>query len=280
MSTELRYAVDRATEELYPRYPTYTIGVSGIGHECARYLFYSLRWMSNDDIITPRMKRLLNRGNHEEILFEKLITKIGFQPIKAEGKQHKVEHCKGHVKGYADGIAATCGIDPLAYPKLSQLPSHVLLEYKTCGTGRGFADYSKTVILHKPIYYAQICVMGFSFNIPTCVFLVVNKNDDDIYAEVVELDFSHAKKLIDRAGSVIFTNNPPKKLAQSPSFSTCKSCKHNTICHHDGLPVKSCRSCVYSKAVEDRNWYCNKYNSVIPRDYQKEGCEVWEPILA
>jgi len=280
-TNELTYAIDKATDELYPRFSTYTVGLSSIGHECARHIFYSFRWMSEDEVISPQKKRLLNRGNSEEPIFDRLITQIGFELIKSiDTKQHKVEFCEKHIKGYADGIASTAKIDKSLYPNLSLLPPHVLIEYKTCGTGKGFNGYSRTVILHRPVYYTQMCVLGYGLNLPVSLFFVVNKNDDSIYTEVIELDFKHAANIIERTKNLIYTNIPPKRIANSPSFSVCKTCKHNIICHDDGVPIKNCRSCANSLPTDNKQWICTKYSSnIIPLDYQKIGCDEWKPIM-
>lgn len=280
LCAELNYAIDRATDELYPQYKSYTLSPSLIGHECKRYIFYNFRWMAPEEIITPRMKRLFSRGDDEEARFHRLIEKIGFKRIIADNKrgQHKIEALNGHFKGYADDLLNTENIDESKYPKLHTLPAVVLGEYKTSCTGRGFTDYRKTVILHRPLYYAQICVYGYMLDTPTCIFLVANKNDDDIYAEVIELDFAHAKRMLNKAEEILNTKVPPNKIAQSPSFSVCKNCKFSGICHEEAAPNKNCRSCVNSRPVENKQWLCEKYSSVIPNQHMEQGCDLWEAI--
>jgi hypothetical protein len=46
------------------------------------------------------------------------------------------------------------------------------------------------------------------------LYCAVNKNTDELYFEIVELDWTHGVNLYERAGRVIFSQTPPPKISQ------------------------------------------------------------------
>lgn len=257
------------------------LGASLIGHECTRYLWNVFRWLSAEDF-SGRMLRLFQRGHHEEARFTEYLEGIGasvveFQP-DADGnankgeQQYRIKAVMGHFGGALDG--------QLMLPERYGVPFGMLSEYKTKGTGRGFVQLrEKGVKLMAPQHYAQMSMYGRAYGYKYALYMCVNKNDDDLHVEVVELDWTLGEELERKAFDVITAQIPPAKIAETPAYKTCKMCHFSDICFRDAPIEKNCRSCKNANAVDGGNWHCSVFNDVIPQDYIKQGCDKHTPIV-
>lgn len=240
------------------------LGASLIGKECAREVWYDFRWCSKQ-VFEGRMLRLFNRGHMEEELFIKWLRAIGCQVWEVDpntGEQFRIYGVQGHYGGSLD----SGGIIPY-FPD-----TPMLLEFKTHNTKSFCHLLDKKLMLAKPQHYSQMCSYGAKYQFRYGLYVAVNKNDDDLYYEFVELDWKRANDLENKAADIIYSQIPPPRIAENPSFYTCKYCTKNDICW-SGKPVEiNCRSCRNAKPVENKGWFCSQYNQVIPPDFIKQGC--------
>lgn len=256
------------------------LGASLIGHECSRYLWNVFRWLSAEDF-TGRQLRLFQRGHLEEARFEEYLRGIGaevvaFQP-DADGnankgeQQYRIKAVMGHFGGSLDG--------QLMLPLKYKVPFAMLSEYKTKGTGASWSKLKKDgVKLTSPEHYAQMSMYGRAYGYKYALYMSVNKNDDDLHVEVVELDWRLGEQLEAKAHDIITAQIPPAKIAESPAYQKCKWCHFSDICH-TGAPVEvNCRSCQHASAVDNGEWYCAVWEGVIPKDYIKQACDRHTPI--
>jgi hypothetical protein len=59
-----------------------------------------------------------------------------------------------------------------------------------------------------------------------------------------------------RAGEIIFSDKPPAKLSNDPSFFGCKFCEFAQLCHGDKRPEVNCRTCAHATPEQDGTWSC------------------------
>src|SRR3546814_261460 len=93
------------------------------------------------------------------------------------------------------------------------------------------------------------------------LYFAVNKNDDDIYVEFVQLNIAVADQYIERARTVIFMRKEPDKINPSPGYWKCKFCDYAPVCHHGATPERNCRTCVYSVPLQtgEKEWGCERH---------------------
>jgi hypothetical protein len=241
------------------------LGASLIGAECARQVWYIFRWVKFASF-DGRMLRLFERGKKEEANFVELLRGIGCQVWEVDpktGKQFRIYGVKGHYGGGLD----SGGI----LPYLPDLP--VLMEFKT-HNAKSFVNLTnKGVILAKPQHYSQMCNYGKFYEFKYALYCAINKNDDDLWIELVELNWNLAHDMENKAQDIIEAKFPPPRISDNPAYYQCKFCNFSDICH-DNKPVEiNCRSCKCAIPVEDANWFCNRYSNIIPEDFIKKGCE-------
>lgn len=255
------------------------MGASVIGKECSRAIWYDFRWFTKSSF-NGRMIRLFNRGHLEEARFIAILLTLGCPVYQhdSKGKQFRVSDCYGHFGGSCDGIAFN----------IPDLPNqYILCEFKTHGEKSFLELQKKGVAVAKPEHLIQMNIYMYKMGIPAGLYMAVNKNTDEIHAELIPLNKELAEFNIEKARTLIFMKQPPKKLNESPGYYKCRFCNHRDVCHLNKEPEVNCRTCAFSQPVEDGQWQCNhKLNQnhydvepVLTKEEQLTGCELYQRIL-
>lgn len=247
------------------------MGASGIGDECARKVWYGFRWLALPTF-PPRILRLFNRGHLEEARFIALLLMIGVEVFQQDenGKQFRISDAGGHFGGSGDGIGLNVPDIPAG--------QYALLEFKTASDKKFKKFKTKGIKETEPKYYTQMQVYMRKMNINYSLFMVVNKNDDDLYAAIVTLDPEHADEYIDRGRNLVFYRQAPQRINENPTVFVCRYCDYRNQCHGVGLkdertPHKNCRTCHFSVPHVDGKWYCCKGEPVeLSKDQQLAAC--------
>ncbi len=257
IETKLYQLTNEYSIETYPIEHRSHLGVSVIGEKCWRKLWYSFRWVKLEQY-EPRMRRLFNRGHREEDQFIKLLFWMGFH-IKtidqATGKQYKFSAVDGHYGGSSDTLAVMPWYD-----------ERILVEYKTHNKKNFTYLKDKKLKVAQPKHYAQMSGYGKAFSTQYGLYCAVNKDDDEIYYEFVELDWQYAEQLENKADDIIHSQYPPQRINNDPNYFECTYCTFRGICHHNVQVEKNCRSCKQAIAVENAQWKCTRFDTIIPKE--------------
>ncbi|QDP52312.1 MAG: hypothetical protein Unbinned4162contig1001_12 [Prokaryotic dsDNA virus sp.] len=252
------------------------LGISGIGDDCARKV--QLRWLwCTVPKFPPRIHRLFNRGHLEEARFLSLLMLVEGVNLwfeTEEGGQFRVSDFGGHYGSALDGIATGIPDIPEGKPAYTEFKTHNDKSFRELKT--------KGVRATKFDHYVQMQECMHYYNLPYGLYMAVNKNDDELYAEVIEYDHDTAVKYKDRAERIIFVCEPEPKLHNSPSFYKCKWCEQNGVCHGKNIPQINCRTCSHSTAERDGTWSCAIGGDAIKSKVsQRTGCQrhVFNPQL-
>lgn len=242
-------AYEKAAEKEAPR--TY-LGMSQIGDPCERKLWYYFRHVKR--ISFPgRTLCLFERGQNEESPITKKLRSIGITVIdrdEATGEQFGFIGYKGHAKGHMDAVLHGVPAAPKTY--------HVG-EYKTHGD-KSFQDLIKNgVAKSKPVHEAQMQeYMGHS-GMDRALYVAVNKNDDDIYAERLHFDKARFDELEAKTARIIDASEPPQRMKEDSTWFECRWCDYREICHSDKIPLANCRTCARSTPIDGGKWSCEKH---------------------
>jgi hypothetical protein len=257
------------------------LGASVIGKKCARAIWYSYRWCKLPEI-EGRVLRLFNRGHLEEARFISALEciEVTVHSKQTNGKQFKFPLHNEHFGCSLDGVA-------VGLPELSA-GTAALNEYKTCND-KSFLDVSKNGVQEsKPEHYIQMNIGMRLANLPVALYLAVNKNNDELHGEYIALDTSIADQYCERAEKIIWLEQPPPRISESPGWFECKWCDHYNICHQKAPIHKNCRSCKYAEPSQDESyagcWFCKRTGQVIENGSigSNEGplfttCEHYDP---
>lgn len=245
-----------------------SISVSTLAEECDRKLFYDFRWASPQEKIPGRTLRIFETGNIEESRWIENLRMIGCEVVDRDerGNQIMVEACGGHVRGYLDSEILGLPEAPTTI-HVGEIKSH---------NSKSFAKLLKEgVQKSKPLHYGQIQTYMYQRGRDRGIYLAVNKDTDELYAERVKLDVEFVIRLLARAQRIIDSSEPPAKLHEDPTHKmafACGWCKHRGICH-DFMPARvNCRTCLYSSPEEGGTWSCARFNKPLSHDEQLAGC--------
>lgn len=247
------------------------MGASGISKECGRAIWYAFRWYTPSNF-TGRMQRLFNRGHLEEGRFIALLLMIGCEVFQqdANGKQFTISGSHGHFGGSGDGVALHIPDLPPNTPALLEFKTHSSSSFKKLQ-----AEGMQTAKLE---HYIQMQSYMRKMQLPYGLYMAVNKDTDELYAEIVLPDPDIADTFAERADRIIWMRKPPAKIATSPGAWKCKFCEHKPVCHLDEVPHKNCRTCGHSIPIQDKQWACELHNIVLSKEAQLQGCASWDRI--
>lgn len=258
------------------------LGASVMGHPCSRKIWYGFRWVKKEAFDARRL-RLFDRGHREEPQFTMYLKGIGCevsefdttQPIQEDGTypQHRISGCWGHFGGSLDAI--------VKLPARYRYDELISVSYKTSGTGAKFDDLTrKGLLLSKPGYHIQESIYCWKMKFKVYGYIAANKNDDALFIDFQEADWKEAERQEKRAERIIFSRIPPARISENKAYFECSWCTFKNICFDNEVPPEvNCRSCKFSKPVEDKQWFCEGYNAIIPKDIIIKGCEHWQPIV-
>lgn len=244
------------------------LGASLIGRKCSRELWYSFRW-SRHTKHEGRMIRLFNRGHLEEPRFVAMLLTIGATvwQLDANNKQWRIVGSYGHFGGSLDGVAI--GIPDLA------LDEPCLTEFKT-HNDNSFSKLQKEGVKSAKLeHYIQMQIYMHKMNLKYALYMAVNKNNDEMYAEIIQLEDSTAMRYLDRATFIIESKEAPEKISASPSWHECRFCDYKAICQGKDLPAVNCRTCANSTISINGGgeWVCAKTNEILTVEKQLVGCD-------
>lgn len=267
------------------------MGASLIGGECARHIWYNFRWAIKGNF-DGRILRLFNRGHLEEGRFLAALLMIGCQVYQQDenGKQFRISHAEGHFGGSGDGVAINLPDLSPGQPALTEFKTHNDKSFTELA-GDNWKDYVKALLDPglpavpfkgagvrdaKFEHYVQMNIYMRKMGIPVALYVAVNKNDDSIYAELLSLDIAVADQFLDRGEKMVWMDEPPKKLNESPGFWKCRFCDHKGVCHQKETPHRNCRTCAYSLPTTNAEWTCRLKECKIDKSVQLIGCDKYE----
>jgi hypothetical protein len=184
---------------------------------------------------------------------------------------------KGHFAGSGDGK-----LSPAVAKWWPEVEGHGwgLFENKTHKASSFQQIKTKGLVQGKPEHYTQMQIYMNQLGLKWGLYIAVNKDTDEIYAEVIWHREEVSQPYIDRGRTIVEAQTAPAKLTDDPSWFECRFCPFREQCQYDApLEMQNCRSCSYSSAATGGRWYCGLHGRVIPDDFVAKGCSNWEPCL-
>lgn len=253
------------------------LGASLIGRDCAREL--QLKWLwasSSKKELDGRILRLFNRGHLEEARF--LAMLLGVPGIQVwfetpEGGQFRWQDFNGHYGSALDGIAR--GVPDLE----PGVPCYC--EFKTANDSSFKAIVKNGCRAEKYEHFVQQQQCMKYYKLPFSLYLVVNKNTDELYGEIIPYEKDVADQYTRRAGEIIFASDPMPRISNVATFFKCKFCDEKEVCHGKKVAEINCRTCCHWTAEEDGSVSCARNNDEVFDECAWVGCpeHVYNPSV-
>ena len=247
------------------------LGMSSLGNECERALWYEWRWCHPPEKFDGRKLRLFETGHREEARLIQDLADAGIEVLARTpaGSQITAEGIGGHLRGHLDGTVRGIPEAPKTEHVL-ECKTHNLKSFKTL--------LKDGVEKSKPVHYAQMQLYMAYTKICRALYLAGCKDDESIYSECVNYDPIAAARLIAKAERIIKFQIPPPKLYEDPSAKlafACGWCPAKGICHEREFAQRNCRTCLHSTPVLDGPegaWFCEYHKKEISTGEQRDGC--------
>jgi hypothetical protein len=268
--TTIAQAIDLAYEQDKNGSDRKHLGMSQIGAECERQIWYSFNKAKTVQH-SGRLLRLFQFGHDMEQGFADLLKSIGFRVYldnPATGEQFHVQDPDNKFfSGSLDGVAVSpsdvefYGVEPdTAY----------LVDYKTANKS-SFNQFVKKGLFDWNIkYYLQlICYMGFSDQlgkkpIRDAMIFVFNKDNHEIATETIKFNQELFDAMRARAFMIVESEKPPVRISDDPENFKCRFCDYKEICHGEELAEPSCRLCGFCQKKAAKGERCEKGYKLTP----------------
>jgi hypothetical protein len=179
------------------------------------------------------------------------------------GRQWRVEAHGGHFGGSLDGVALNLLEAPRTW--------HVL-EFKTHASKSFVELVAQGVRQAKPQHFAQMQIYLRLTTLTRAMYLAVNKNNDDLYVERVELDADYADRLLGQGRPHHLRRPPARPVSEDPAWYECRMCDHAEVCRGQAAAAVNCRTCLASTPVEG-GWWCERLERALSEADQRAGCD-------
>ena len=200
--------------------PRSYLGASVLGAECARQVWYYV----NDpkEVEDPTVLRKFAVGKTLEPMIVQFFIDAGYQLFCTGDDQIRFED--GGIAGSGDGVIK--GIE-------GDEKTPYLLEVKTANSFYFKEFVKKGVAVANEKYFGQIQVYMCKFKLKKCLFVVLNKDTQDIHLEIVHYDEFEAVRLIDRAKHILTMKEEPERHFPAKNYFKCNFCQWKKICWED-----------------------------------------------
>jgi hypothetical protein len=274
----IQQLIDRAHEAKREE-PRHYLGVSELGTECERALWYSFRWALLPSH-SGRLLRIFRTGHESE---ETLIKDLRMVGITIQRQQEEVSF-GGHLLGHIDGVA-------------TNVPGAEKTEHVFDAKSAKLERYNKLekegVAKAEPKYWVQLQVYMLGLDIDRALYVSRCKDDERIYSERIHLDKEAAQAWVERGHRISLMSDAPERIDERPSFYKCKMCDYQDLCHKaKSTDAVNCRTCAHSTPIEYQDedeteakpgerpplvikggWKCERWGQLIPGvEAQRIGC--------
>lgn len=262
------------------------LGMSSIGHPCARHLFYSFRWCGRKNFSAATLKRFTDGHRGEAVMAERLrlVDEIELHTVDPNtGEQFAYTAVSGHVSGHMDGAITGLLQNPGEWFvwEHKQVDPTEQSALRKCVEQHG---EKKALEEWSSMYYAQAVLYMHHAGISQHYLTCSTPGGRETISVMTDANPDFAEQLLLRARDVVEASETPERISSNPAWYQCKMCSYIPVCHYGTVPEVNCRTCISSTAMTDREggvWWCEKWDSEISLEDQRQGCNqhVFIPTL-
>lgn len=278
--------IDKALEEKQKlEDPRNYLGMSQIGDECWRKLFYSFRNVQKRDISASGIRAIEDGYQQENIMAERLrmLSYVELHTVDPQNTSEQIgfsmllDHFKGHCDGMIKGIKQA--------PQTWHVWENKAVNEKKYTNLLKLKEENEKTALHKwdIIYHDQAQMYMHCSNIDRHYLNVETPGGRQYTSCRTDYNKSRAGGIKTKAKVIIFDNdNIPERLSSKREFYKCKWCEYSGICHDGDIPLVHCKTCRYSEPVKNGERHCHYKNTVIDNSQlNMDNClfHIYNPAL-
>lgn len=194
------------------------MGGSILGEECDRKLYYSYKkpFIVKD----ARVQRIFDMGNIIEDYLIKLLKEAGITVYDLDKNGEQFGFVDEEIAGHIDGVLV--GIPEFDDPVLSEFKS---------AKNSTFNQFKKNGVREvNNNYYVQTQVYMNKLKLKACLFIVMNKDTQELYTELIHYNKEIAEIYITRGKDIARATELPSRLYAKKTFYRCRFCDFSEEC--------------------------------------------------
>lgn len=254
-----------------PRFRAY-LGMSQIGNECSRSLWYNFRWVMKPAFDAATLKRFEDGHRSEAVLISRLkaVDSLEVHDLDENGKQFGFTDFGGHFRGHMDFVIL--GL-PQAPAKWHVGEAKASEKWTDLDKARTSVGEKGALLKWNPTYYGQAVLYMDYAGIDRHYLVATSPGARKETAVRTDADPAHALVLKQKAERIIFAPRPLDRIGGPDSFA-CRWCDFADICHRDKAPLRNCRTCIHSTPEPLGGWTCGLPSepNTINLKQQEAGC--------
>lgn len=255
------------------------LGMSMIGKPCELAAWHSWR-QTTPRHTDGRIYMLFKTGHYVEAIVCEALRMTGYILQNAyPDRQLSFSDHNGYFAGHPDGI-------------IEDTDQNMILEIKSSNSNKFKMFKMQGVEAVYPAYFAQMHLYMHYSGLRRAFFIVMNKEDSQLYVEMVNFKEEISKANIEKAKRILITHKPEGSV-NLPKADTneCEFCPYKWICYaprqsSELMPYDislqsavTCRSCSYFKMSDDLMPFCNHSAHVAPLKRLDRACKQWCWVL-
>jgi hypothetical protein len=211
------------------------LGASMMGKDCARAVAYQYHQTPKDPDkgFSGQLYRIFDMGHDGETRMAQYLRIGGFDLWEKakDGKQFGYCVAEGKMQGHIDGVIVSGPDVGCAWP--------ALWENKALNNDGFNKCKAKGIEATKPLYFAQVQIYMAYMRLERCLFTCINRDNGEVFAEVIELNPAKAQAISDRGVKVIRSAKPEEftRISRDPTDYRCKFCDYAMTCWAEAVNV-------------------------------------------
>lgn len=247
------------------------LGMSQIGQECSRALWYSFRQAQRPNFDAATLKRFADGHASEAVAVARLkaADELEVHDVGEDGEQFGFKDLGDHFSGHMDGVVLGLLQAPKTWHVLEIKSSAKWQDLdkakKKVGDKNALREWNAT-------YYAQAVLYMDYAGLDRHYLVCVSSGARDWTSVRTDADPAWAAVLKAKAERIIFTDTAPDRIG-GPTDFRCKWCDFANICHDGDMAERNCRTCLHSEVLREGGWKCAQFGHELDKAAQEQGCE-------
>lgn len=244
------------------------LGMSQIGDECWRKLFYSFRKAAKRVIPASNLRAIQDGYIQEPVMAARLqmLPNIELHTVDPKNPEEQIsfslllDHFKGHCDGMIKGI--------LEAPQTWHVWEHKSVNQTKYNKLKSIREKKGEKLALKEwdiVYYDQAIIYMHESKTERHYLTVTTPGGRDYLSVRTEYNKKYAEGIITKAKVIIFDNwILPARLSNKREFFKCGWCDYQGICHDGKFADINCKTCRYSESIKDGETKCT-----LPENHDK-----------
>ena len=107
------------------------------------------------------------------------------------------------------------------------------------------------------------------------LYLALGKDNEALYVRRIKPDAHTQNDILKRIDVLVKSDLRPARIGESDEVYPCRWCDFKEVCFDKKPPLVNCRTCEFSRPIEEGKWFCDRLDIDLSLKDQIEACGVY-----